>query len=250
MKKDLLFYNEYEQFYRFAEESEAFKEFCNEAYGADFSQDGFSDIKQINKIVPYIKESNAHILDVGCGNGKMLEFLRSETGAYIHGFDYSEKSIESAIASLKDADFRVGVIGEMDYPEKSFDLIIAMDSIYFAKDMKSFISQARSWLKPGGVFFVAYQEGDVMEKTVNSDSTVFADAMQKLGWKYSVEDISLDSYEMLKKKREVAMKYRDSFGKEGNGMWGDMLIAQTDYILQGKEEYLKNLARYIYVAIK
>ena len=41
MKKDLLFYNEYEQFYRFAEESEAFKEFCNEAYGADFSQDGY-----------------------------------------------------------------------------------------------------------------------------------------------------------------------------------------------------------------
>lgn len=84
MKKDLLFYNEYEQFYRFAEESEAFKEFCNEAYGADFSQDGFSDIKQINKIVPYINESNAHILDVGCGNGKMLEYLRSETGAYIY----------------------------------------------------------------------------------------------------------------------------------------------------------------------
>lgn len=31
MKKDLLFYNEYEQIYRFAEESEAFKEFYNEA---------------------------------------------------------------------------------------------------------------------------------------------------------------------------------------------------------------------------
>ena len=36
-----------------------------------------------------------------------------------------------------------------------------------------------------------------MEKTVNSDSTVFADAMQKLGWKYSVEDITLDSYEQV-----------------------------------------------------
>ena len=46
------------------------------------------------------------------------------------------------------------------------------------------------------------------------------------------------------------MKYRDSFGKEGNGMWGDILIAQTDYILQGKEKYLENMARYIYVAMK
>ena len=40
MKEKLLFYNEYEQFYKFAETSETFKQFCKEAYGTDFSQDG------------------------------------------------------------------------------------------------------------------------------------------------------------------------------------------------------------------
>lgn len=250
MKNDLLFYNEYEQFYEFAKESETFKEFCREAYGADFSQDGFSDINQINRILPFIKDSNAHILDVGCGNGKMLEYLRNKTGAHIHGFDYSDKAIECAKESIKDSKFSVGVIGETDYPKESFDVVISMDSIYFAKDMKEFISNVRKWLKPEGVFFVAYQEGDVCEKTADAHSTAFAFAMRELGWKYSVENITEDSYGVLEKKRDVAKKYRERFEKEGNGMWGDMLISQTDYILQGKEDYLDKMARYIYIATK
>jgi len=56
MKEDLLFYNEYEQFYYFAETSDAFKQFCVEAYGADFSQDGFCDINQTDMIIPYKNE--------------------------------------------------------------------------------------------------------------------------------------------------------------------------------------------------
>ena len=55
---------------------------------------------------------------------------------------------------------------------------------------------------------------------------------------------------MLDKKRKIALKYSEQFHKEGIGMWGDLLIDQTDYILQGKDKYLKNLARYIYVCKK
>ena len=82
-------------------------------------------------------------------------------------------------------DFRTGVIGEIEYPSEKFDVIISMDSIYFAKDMEAFVKQARNWLKPGGIFFVAYQEGDVMERTENADSTEFAEAMKKAGWGWS-----------------------------------------------------------------
>ena len=72
-KKDLLFYDAYEGFYAMAKKSTAFQNFCNDAFGEDFSQDGFSDIKQINMILNYIPQGEeVHILDVGCGNGKML----------------------------------------------------------------------------------------------------------------------------------------------------------------------------------
>lgn len=51
-KENLLFYNEYEQFYEMAEKSIAFQKFCCDSFGQDFSQDGFSDIEQIDMILP------------------------------------------------------------------------------------------------------------------------------------------------------------------------------------------------------
>ena len=96
-KKELLFYDSYEDFYTMAEKSDAFKAFCKDAFGKDFSQDGFSDIKQIDMILQNIPQrENVHILDIGCGNGNMLGYLQKRTGAYIHGFDYSERAIETA----------------------------------------------------------------------------------------------------------------------------------------------------------
>ena len=102
-KKDLLFYDAYEDFYAMAKKSTAFQNFCNDAFGEDFSQDGFSDIKQINMILNYIPQGEeVHILDVGCGNGKMLGYLQKKTGAYIHGFDYSEQAIQTALEQFKE----------------------------------------------------------------------------------------------------------------------------------------------------
>ena len=109
------------------------------------------------------------------------------------------------------------------------------------------------------VFKACYYESDEYEKfpyviskdkTANEDTTAFAEAMRVIGWEYEVKDISEDSYDMLMKKRKVALAYKDRFEGEDNGTWGDMLIEQTDYVLQGKEEYLKHLARYIYVCRK
>ena len=174
-KKELLFYDAYEEFYGMALESKAFQAFCKDAFGEDFSQDGFSNIDQINMILNYIpQKDDVHILDIGCGNGKMLGYLQSKTGACIHGFDYSKKAIETAQKMFAEkAEFRVGVIGEIEYEQK-FDVIISMDSMYFAKDMTAFVSQIKTWLKDDGVFFVGYQEGEVMEKTENAYTTVLA----------------------------------------------------------------------------
>ena len=71
-REELLFYNAYEDFYAMAEASAAFRAFCKDAFGEDFSQDGFSDIKQIDMILQYVPhKENVHILDIGCGNGNL-----------------------------------------------------------------------------------------------------------------------------------------------------------------------------------
>ena len=113
MEKELLFYEAYEQFYDMAAHSEAFSAFCADAFGEDFSQDGFSDIAQVNRILDYIPErEEPHILDIGCGNGKMLGYLQKQTGAWIYGFDYSRNAIRTARQRFPEkSDFIRGVIG-------------------------------------------------------------------------------------------------------------------------------------------
>ena len=106
-----------------AKKSNAFQAFCKDAFGEDFSQDGFSNIEQIDMILQYIpQKDDVHILDIGCGNGKMLGYLQEKTEAYIHGFDYSEEAIKTAkLLFPKNSEFREGIIGEIDYPEENLE---------------------------------------------------------------------------------------------------------------------------------
>lgn len=251
-KKDLMFYEEYESFYAMAEQSGAFRHFCKDAFGEDFSQDGFSDIKQVDMILPYITEGEStRILDIGCGNGKMLRYLQNRTNCSICGFDYSANAIKTAIehSGLND-EFREGIIGEIEYPKEYFDVIISMDTMYFAKDMSEFVGQMKEWLKSDGTIFVAYQEGDVMPKTANENTTVLAKAFRTNGLDYTVTDITRHTYEMLEKKRQAAILHKEEFLKEGNKEWFDMLMWQTECVMEGYEQFALNMARYIYVVKK
>ena len=251
-REELLFYNAYEEFYEMAKQSRVFKTFCQDAFGADFSQDGFSDIKQIEMILKYVPSgANVHILDIGCGNGKMLGYLQQKTGAYIHGFDYSGQAIETARTLFTiNAQFEEGIIGEIEFPAEKFDLIISMDTMYFAKDMATFVSQIKRWLKPGGAFFVGYQEGDIMPKTRSVRTAVLTKALEQNGLKYEVVDITEENYNMLKRKREAAMRHKAEFEAEGYKNWFDMLMGQTECVTKSFEQFAKRMTRYIYVVRK
>lgn len=251
-KEDLLFYNEYESFYEMAEKSNAFRAFCVDAFSEDFSQDGFSDISQVDLILPFISNgAGTQVLDIGCGNGKMLRYLQRKTACNIYGFDFSENAIKEATSySDENAEYRVGVIGEIEYPESYFDVITSMDTIYFAKDMPSFIRQAMGWLKNNGTLFIAYQEGDVMPKTADMHTTRLAEAFRENDIKYTVTDITKQTYEMLKKKRIAAIKYKDEFIKEGNEEWFDMLMWQTECATEEYKSFATKMTRYIYIVKK
>lgn len=82
-----------------------------------------------------------------------------------------------------------------------------MDTMYFAPNMSAFIDQIMRWLKKDGIFFVGYQEGDVMPKTKNQDTTVFAKALIEKNIDYQCIDITKESYELLAKKGEYYNLY-------------------------------------------
>lgn len=74
--------------------------------------------------------SSSAILDVGCGKGFMLhDFREALPGATVAGIDISDYCIENAMPSV--APFmRKASCDELPYPDKSFDLVIAIATIH------------------------------------------------------------------------------------------------------------------------
>lgn len=105
------------------------------------------------------------------------------------------------------AEFKEGIIGEIEYPEEKFDVITSMDTMYFAKDMTAFVAQIKRRLKPDGVFFAGYQEGDVMPKTPNVQTAQLTKALEQNQMIYEVTDITGQTYELLKAKRRAAIAH-------------------------------------------
>ncbi|MCX5751946.1 MAG: class I SAM-dependent methyltransferase [Candidatus Saganbacteria bacterium] len=78
----------------------------------------------------YHLPENAVILDVGCGKGFMLhDFKELMPNATIAGLDISEYAIENAMPSVKPF-LTVGSAEKLPYPDKSFDLVVSINSIH------------------------------------------------------------------------------------------------------------------------
>ena len=165
-------------------------------------------------------------------------------------YDAYEEFYKMAAGSPAFQAFCKDAFGEVDYEENSFDVITSMDTMYFAKDMSAFVAQVKKWLKKEGVFFVGYQEGDVMPRTESAETTVLAQALQQNGLPYEVTDITRQTYELLQKKREAALAHEKEFLEEQQKDWFDLLLFQTDCATENYEEFAGQMARYLFVARK
>lgn len=83
---------------------------------------------EIDNIAAFIKPGNK-VLDVGCANGYSTFEQLKKNDIEIHGIDFSEKMIESALniqskSEFKDkTSFKVGDIRDIDYPSDYFDVV-------------------------------------------------------------------------------------------------------------------------------
>jgi SAM-dependent methyltransferase len=78
----------------------------------------------------YKLAETASVLDVGCAKGFMLhDFKELTSNLTIAGIDISEYAIEHAIRTVKPI-LRVGSAQNLPYADKSFDLVISINTIH------------------------------------------------------------------------------------------------------------------------
>ena len=126
------------------------------------------------------------MLDVGCGGGFTIRrLLKRSKDAQVYGIDISEESVAKAKkvnAEVLDKQVFItqGSAEKLPYEDKKFDLVTAVETVYFWPNLPDCLQEVRRVLKPGGKFAI-------LVEVVDSDSkwTIVVEGMTA----YSPEDL-------------------------------------------------------------
>ena len=109
------------------------------------------------------------ILDVGCGGGRTVARLAAlAAGGKTYGVDYSEESVAASRRTNRQSidaglvEIRNGSVSHLPFPDRTFDLITAVETHYYWPDLKADLQEVLRVLKLGGAFVIiaeAYKGG-------------------------------------------------------------------------------------------
>lgn len=111
----------------------------------------------------HISLSDTRILDVGCGSGRFVHYLRNR-GYEASGLEPSKALYDAFLQG--DHFFNDNLSGFIDrHPHQRFDVIIVADVLEHIEEPGSFIKDICSLLSPGGVVFISTPDtGSVFAK--------------------------------------------------------------------------------------
>ena len=232
-------------FYSAIEHSKTFSVFSTQVFGKNLDQHGFSDINQIHKVLELVKlDKSSKVLDIGCGSGKIAEYITNVSQASVTGVDYVPEAIMPAITRTKDKRdrlcFKLGNLEDMDFQKESFDLILSIDSIYFV-DTKDALSKWNRLLKLAGKMAVFYLDMNGGDLTVPlKDGNFF----------FVTYDISKENYEHMQLKHRIAGDLKESFEEEGNAFIWKNLMAESVASTDPYDPTRTSIRRYLYIVSK
>jgi len=123
----------------------------------DFSKTRHIPWEELSVFIPYLPDGGK-ILDLGCGNGRLLKVIQSAGKKYEYlGVDFSDKLLEQARQLFPDEHFEQADMARLNFPENSFDVICLIASFHHLdnkKEREDLLNNIYRWLKPGGVLFM------------------------------------------------------------------------------------------------
>ena len=76
------------------------------------------------EIISELLEQNSRILDVGCDDGTLMEFLKKEKNLDIRGIEISKQKVQTCVAKGLTVLEGNAEIDLKQFPDKSFDYVI------------------------------------------------------------------------------------------------------------------------------
>src|SRR5579875_649828 len=141
----------------------------------DESTRNFHDaLLNINKVLAEKAsiKNGEKVLDAGCGVGGSSVWLAKEKNCKVVGISLNKNQIKKANAFAKacgvsdEISFEQNDYTQTNYPDASFDIIWAIESVCYANDKAEFTNKAFRLLKNGGRLIMAdfFKRNDLNEK--------------------------------------------------------------------------------------
>ena len=163
--------------------------YANEIFDIDFINKLYEDSKfeYINEIkgikksysncIKYVDKFQSikdNFLDIGCGNGFLLQDAKQNGYQNVHGSEISKIAISMADANIKD-NIIPGPFDPSNYNENSFDLI-CFAQILEHVDPNKFLKDIYKILKPGGfVLGITHNEKHFLAKILKNKHPIIND---------------------------------------------------------------------------
>lgn len=251
---DIPFYKyEYDNYFQLESKSKAHAEFCKKVYGLNLSQHGLIDQNELSILIEQIKKFKPQsIMDIGCGNGRITEWIAEQTQTLCIGIDISSEAIKNAKERTKNnqlLQFEEGNLNNLSGLKKH-DCVIFLDTLYYSNNLKNTISQAHELLNEGGRIF-AYFSQWIMDlnyhENLNPEKTHLAKVLDELKLNYSYTNLTESGIKHWKRKLEVLTGMQTDFIKEGSkALWEYRQREAQRYANWGDDKY----ARYLYEITK
>jgi len=141
--------------------------------------------------------TDQNILEVGCGTGFYIEFLKQQKVVAYTGIDITEISTQSLSCQYPDFRFLKADIGDKDFSfNNQFDIILVADVLFHIVDSERFelaITNLSGLLKAGGILILS----DVL-------TTFSIDSKQHCNWR------SVQQYETILTQNNLVIKHIQS----------------------------------------
>ena len=110
------------------------------------------------------------VLDIGCGNGYMMNMLARRYACDFTGIDISDSAIKDALrrnrAFVKSG--RMTLLCQnasaMSFPDSIFSKVYTVNTVYFWENLTKTIAEARRVLRPGGIIINALYTNETLAR--------------------------------------------------------------------------------------
>ena len=148
------------------------------------------------------------MLDIGCGGGATLKrLLKRSPEGMIYGIDISEESVVKAKnvnkqLLNKQVFVQQGSANRLPWEDQKFDVVTAVETVYFWPNLPQCFQEVKRVLKPGGQFAIMLEviEGDSIWTNVVEGMTVYSPEMLK----DMLEQAGFGDVEVFRKKPSYA----------------------------------------------